>query len=79
MNEDDKESILHDLNIKIGSDINDLSNAYELENKLVTKRKDIQSQVSFTYFYSLLVISGLKYLKIYSSKYNLYSNSVNLT
>lgn len=49
MNEDDKESILHDLNIKIGSDINDLSNAYELENKLVSKRKEIQSQVNFTY------------------------------
>lgn len=49
MNEEDKESILHDLNIKIGGDINDLSNAYELENKLVSKRKEIQSQVSFTY------------------------------
>lgn len=56
MNEEDKESILHDLNIKIGSDINDLSNAYELENKLVSKRKEIQSQVSFTYFYSILII-----------------------
>lgn len=56
MNEDDRESILHDLNIKIGSDINDLSNAYELENKLVAKRKEIQSQVSFTYFYSIIII-----------------------
>ncbi|XP_026317786.1 RAD50-interacting protein 1 [Hyposmocoma kahamanoa] len=46
MNEDDRESILHDLNIKIGSDINDLSNAYELENKLVAKRNEIQSQLN---------------------------------
>lgn len=55
MNEEDRESILHDLNIKIGSDINDLSNAYDLENELVSQRKEIQSQVSFTCFYSVSI------------------------
>ncbi|KAJ0177152.1 hypothetical protein K1T71_007161 [Dendrolimus kikuchii] len=43
MNEEDKKNIIHDLNLRIGGDINDLSNAYDLENDLVFKRDHLQS------------------------------------
>lgn len=45
MNEEDKKNIIQDLNLKIGGDINDLSNAYEIENELVVRRDQLQSSL----------------------------------
>ncbi|KAM3964419.1 RAD50 interactor 1 [Aphomia sociella] len=45
MNEDDKKNIIQDLNIKIGGDINDLSNTYDIENELVVRRDQLQSSL----------------------------------
>ncbi|KAL4712322.1 hypothetical protein ACJJTC_004084 [Scirpophaga incertulas] len=45
MNEDEKQRILIDLNLQIGSDINNLRHAYELENELISKRKELQSSL----------------------------------
>lgn len=50
MNEEElKKIIIQDINIKIGGDINDLSNAYELENDLIVRRNKLQSSVSLIF------------------------------
>ncbi|KAL0892967.1 hypothetical protein ABMA27_014637 [Loxostege sticticalis] len=47
MNEEElKKIIIQDINIKIGGDINDLSNAYELENDLIVRRNKLQSSLN---------------------------------
>lgn len=46
MNEELKKIIIQDINLKIGGDINDLGNAYELENDLIIRRNKLQSSVS---------------------------------
>ncbi|XP_059045414.1 RAD50-interacting protein 1 [Achroia grisella] len=46
MNEEDKKNIIQDLNLRIGSDINDLSNASEIENQLVVRRDQLQSSLN---------------------------------
>lgn len=44
-----KKEILNNLNIRIGSDINNLVNAYEIENELLVKRTHLESCVSEYY------------------------------
>ncbi|CAG9786222.1 unnamed protein product [Diatraea saccharalis] len=46
MTEELKKIIVQDLNLKIGGDINDLSNAYELENDLLVRRNQLQSSLN---------------------------------
>lgn len=48
MNEEDKRSIIQNLNLRIGGDINELAGAYAKENELVNKRDRLQSSVSIT-------------------------------
>lgn len=50
MNEEIKKSILQDLDVKIGSDIRNLFNAYDIENELVLRRNHLQSSVSILLF-----------------------------
>lgn len=45
LSDDEKNEIINDLNIKIGSDINNLLGAYDTEVHLVQKRKHLQSCV----------------------------------
>ncbi|CAH0397943.1 unnamed protein product [Chilo suppressalis] len=46
MAEEHKKIIIQDLNLKIGGDINDLNNAYELENDLLVRRNQLQSSLN---------------------------------
>lgn len=50
MDEDEKKAIVQDLNLKIGGDINELANAYQLENELVLRRDKLQNSVRNNYF-----------------------------
>ncbi|XP_013199774.2 RAD50-interacting protein 1 [Amyelois transitella] len=45
LTEEDKKTIIQDLNLKIGGDINDLSNAYELENELIKRRDQLKNSL----------------------------------
>ncbi|XP_053607174.1 RAD50-interacting protein 1 [Plodia interpunctella] len=45
MDEDEKKAIVQDLNLKIGGDINELANAYQLENELVLRRDKLQNSL----------------------------------
>ncbi|XP_063534070.1 RAD50-interacting protein 1 [Cydia strobilella] len=45
MNEEDKQALIQRFNIKIGDDINNLTNAYELENEYVEKRDKLQNSL----------------------------------
>ncbi|KAJ8728082.1 hypothetical protein PYW08_016467 [Mythimna loreyi] len=46
MDEEEKKSIIQSLNIRIGSNINDLANALELQNELTIKRDKLQSSLN---------------------------------
>lgn len=41
-----RRDIINNLNIRIGSDINNLINAYEIENELLIKRTHLENSVS---------------------------------
>lgn len=57
----EKETIIFDLNLKIGGDINELSNAYQLESELILRRDQLQSSVS----YKMLILLKLMAYRSY--------------
>lgn len=59
IDEDSKKILIQDINLRIGSEINDLANAYELENELMRKKINLQSSVSSI---SLFFVSNKQYL-----------------
>lgn len=46
LDEDTKKKIAHEINLKVGSDISDLSSAEDLAAELLRKKNDIQGCVS---------------------------------
>ena len=46
-----RRDIINNLNIRIGSDINNLVNAYEIENELLIKRTHLENSVSTKLFF----------------------------
>lgn len=63
MDEEDKKAIVQSLNIRIGSNINDLANALELQTELALKRDKLQSSVSPYHHFNLF----LKYSTFYKN------------
>lgn len=59
MNEEDKQEIIQSFNIRIGDDINNLGNAYKIENELVARRDALQNSVCYCFTLIVIVIYAL--------------------